>query len=208
MSEMVDTLVLIYGCRRMTGKEDLAHQQMCVTSEDLLKRLDEINISAISWLEFLRGARGKEDPEKLQAVERKLRVLATDAAIARKANDLLTKREIQQKTCFVCLASALDKPCTKCGKNGSAVQRVNDAILVATAELTVDITVLYSFDGGVLAYSGVVSRCAIKQPAHPAGPLFEPTLTLKEPETTPPATIGSATATTSATGTEPTDKRT
>ena len=175
MYNMIDTLILIYASRRMTGKESAAHKQMCDASEALLKRLPEVAISAVSWFEFTRGAAGHEDPKKLQAIEEKLLVLALDRPIATKASQLMRTRQILEKSCAVCLGAGKERVCTKCTRVSSTVQRINDALMVATAELTTSVHTLYSYDGGVLAYAPVLSACKVIKPAHADGPLFDRT---------------------------------
>jgi predicted nucleic acid-binding protein len=141
--------------------------------------MNEVAISAITWFEFLRGARrGHEDQDKVRALTAKLRILSLDPPMAAKADALMHARELRESICYVCLAGDKDKVCTKCGRKGAAVQRLNDALIVATAELTSDVTTLYSFDGGVLAYGEVVSSCTITKPQSQHGPLFDGLLEL------------------------------
>jgi len=53
------------------------------------------------------------------------------------------------------------------------VQRVNDAIIIATAETNETIDVLYTYDDGIKYFSGFTVNCTIKEPPHPFGALFE-----------------------------------
>jgi len=54
------------------------------------------------------------------------------------------------------------------------VQRLNDALIAATAESLNDVDTLYTFDRGILELATHVKRVRIEEPPVGYGPLFDP----------------------------------
>ena len=121
----------------------------------------------------MRGLRPAERArDDVKAIFARFQVEAFDGSAADVAVKLLEKRNVEEKTCPRCLCSDLEHKCEGCGRTASSQQRVNDAVIVATADTRPDVSVLYAFDGGVLAFGPYVTRCRIERPPHAYGPLF------------------------------------
>lgn len=169
---MVDTNVLIYACAH--PRNDPLHRSLCEKSTILVKQLEIVRLSAITWMEYQRRAKPHEQ-ERLRSFYTKLRVLSVDARIAQVAIDLIDRRgDKKEKFCSECLSAVAWAPCSACGRNKSAQQRLNDALVVATAECTGDVKTLYSFDGGVLSLGKHARDCIVRDPPNVHGDLWDP----------------------------------
>jgi ribosomal protein L40E len=98
-------------------------------------------------------------------------VEAVDGAAADLAVKLLAQRNTNEKVCSRCLGADSGHKCTKCGRSVSAQQRLNDAMIAATADVRA--VTLYAFDTGVLSFTQYVGRCRIERPPGAYGPLFD-----------------------------------
>lgn len=171
---MVDTHVVIYAMRRpkTTDPPDLAEK--IAASAALLRGLAGVRIAAVTLVEIMRGLKPEErERDEVRALFARFQVEALDNSAADLAVKLLDKRRTREKVCPRCLSSELEHECPACGRIASSQQRLNDALIAATADTRDDVPVLYTFDGGVLAFGPDVSRCRIEKPPSAFGPLFE-----------------------------------
>jgi predicted nucleic acid-binding protein len=171
--EMVDTQVLVYASMATARtSRDPGIQGMHQTSLDLLHRLPVIRVSVIAWFEFIRLLR-TEDEKRMAALLEKVVVERVDRPIVEFAATLLKERRAAEKVCDCCLGSARSEKCTKCGKAYSAQQRLNDALIVSTANVLETVKTLWSFDRGVLELGTYCKLCDVQRPQSDI-PLFDP----------------------------------
>jgi hypothetical protein len=91
----------------------------------------------------------------------KVVVEKVDVPIVEFANELILKRNgsTEGAGCLRCLSTKTSEKCAKCGRVYSAQQRLNDAIIVATAHTVATIETLWTYDGGVLELGKLASNC-------------------------------------------------
>ncbi|WP_437762203.1 hypothetical protein WME77_29450 [Sorangium sp. So ce764] len=177
MTAMIDTMVLAYAFQA-EGRNPVSKRQQKEHSAGLdgmaahhaasrlvLSRLATVRISAITVVEFRRGMRENEIAwfdNKLSGFE----VLDISGPVATKASELLRLRVNGkgESSCYKCLGTKEEAVCGKCGLRVSSQRKLNDAIVVATAELSDKVQVLYSFDGGVHAFQKHLKQCLIRNP--------------------------------------------
>lgn len=169
---MVDAHVLIYAVRSVRKKDRADLQSKCAASFALLRPLQTIRISAIAWLEVLRGLK-PEEQERFSQLRDHVKIAAVDASTVDRAAALLRARNQAEKLCRKCLSAEKDRSCPACKRLVAAHQRVNDALIAATADVLTDVDVLYSYDTGVQAFGAHLHSCRIETPPDPNGPLFE-----------------------------------
>jgi predicted nucleic acid-binding protein len=170
MPVLIDTQVFVYAiCVPIVGEDEklarlkLSAKQITAANADLV-------ISSITMLEILRGLRGEALPD-FNALMAKTRVEAITAATAERANELLRARGPNEVICEKCLGSVQMLPCSKCNRNISRAQKLNDALILATADTVPDITLLYSEDGGI-HHMAAFARSKVERLPDPHGPLF------------------------------------
>ncbi len=169
--EMVDTMVLIYGMRTARPKDAPAVLSMMQKSKHLLRQYSPLRVSVISTLEFLRGLKPADEAAARPLLDG-LMGEAVSPAAAQRASDLLSKRVYTKHACHECSNLLVGHPCKKCGKHVASVQRMNDALITATAEVLEDVDILYTFDRGILDFAGDVTNLRIMEPPSIDGPLF------------------------------------
>src|SRR5260221_296738 len=131
MPILVDTSVVICALRPARKGDSNDVRVLCLSAKRLLAEKD-FCLSSISLLEVLRGLKENEMPAFQQfAVRGDVRPVT--AAVAERAWELLKDRGINQKVCRRCLGARDTSPCAECGANVSRQQRLNDALIVATA---------------------------------------------------------------------------
>ena len=171
--EMVDTQVLIYASlptRKLTHDPGLL---ACNESSlSLVRRLPVVRISAIAWLEFLRLLK-TDERKAMEPILQKVVVERVDRRVAEFANELLRHRREKEPVCERCLGTSRSAKCPKCGKVYSAQQRLNDALIVATAEVIETVKTLYSYDSGVLELANYCKSCSVERPQSDT-PLLDP----------------------------------
>jgi predicted nucleic acid-binding protein len=173
---MVDTNVVIYAMRRPKPSDPQDLKDMLAASDALIRALPSIRVSALTVVEIQRGLRPNERSlESVRALFSRFQVEPADGAAADLAVKLLQQRNANESVCPRCLGTANDHKCARCGRVASSQQRINDALIAATADtrITPAVPVLYAFDTGVLAFKPYVSQCRIEQPPNAYGPLFE-----------------------------------
>jgi predicted nucleic acid-binding protein len=186
-NSMVDTMVFIYGLApRVTSGKNAAKQftererLMHAASARLLRMMNPIRLSAITWFEYkiretkeeakaLAALRGKKSGRR---AERKLDVIAMGPAESEYAAELYRKYRDSGKVCMSCLNHDGTIVCPKCKGVKSRQKRTNDIAIVATAEVSRAVNVLYSYDSGVLTL-GQYIETDVKEPETPNGPMFE-----------------------------------
>jgi len=173
--EMVDTQILIYATYTSAKKsKDAEITTRHQTSLELLQRLPAVRVSAVAWFEFLRGLRADER-KKMEPILAKVVVERFDGPIAEVANELLLKRTGSREgpACMRCLSTKNSETCPKCSRTYSAQQRLNDAIIVATAQVIGTVDTLWSYDRGVIELGRFAADCKVSQPQS-STPLFDP----------------------------------
>lgn len=169
---MLDTQVLVYAVRKPRKGDSPETVDLTRRSQALVHSQPTITISAITTMEFLRGVR-PDEREAAEALLAKTEAEMVDHRVAEHAHRLMAKRVGSRRVCERCLGAHDEHPCKVCKRLVSNDQRLRDALIIATADLLPDVSTLYSFDGGVLAYTSDVNRVAIAKPASADGPLFE-----------------------------------
>jgi predicted nucleic acid-binding protein len=171
--EMVDTLVLVYASMTTSRTtKDPAAGARHETCLDLLRRLPSVRVSAIAWLEYTRLLR-PDEYQRMEPILRKVVVERLDRPIVEFAGELLRKRRATEHVCPRCLGSDRSETCAKCGKRYSAQQRLNDALIVSTAQVLETVETLWSFDGGVHELGRYCASCQVRRPQSDT-PLLDP----------------------------------
>jgi len=162
--EMVDTMVLVLASMTtVKASRDPATQVMHQTSLDLLRRLPVVRVSAIAWCEFLRLLKPDEE-KRMSPILQKVVVERVDRPIVEFAARLLNDRRNAEAICDRCLGSERSEKCTKCGKVYSAQQRLNDALIVSTANVLETVETLWSFDKGAIELGRYCNSCSVQRP--------------------------------------------
>lgn len=173
MSVMVDTQILIYALRAARKGDSRDVKTLSLSSQHLLATHPRACVSAISVVEVLRGLKDDE-AQTFTDLLRKIEVRAVSAPISIRAHELLSARGKAETLCSKCLNTLKASPCGKCQAQISRQQRLNDALIVATAEQARDVEVLYTNDNGVLSLAKFVSSLRIERlPINAHGPLFD-----------------------------------
>ncbi|NUQ74458.1 MAG: hypothetical protein HUU21_12955 [Polyangiaceae bacterium] len=172
---MVDTNVLVFGCRTIkpTDADDL--KGWCADSKALLHAQPfPIRVCAVAWMEFLRGHRAEEQAS-LSAISRKIVIEPVDGSVVERAVALLKARNITEKRCRKCQTWDKATACDLCKRFVSAKQNLNDAIIAASAELHDTVDTLYCYDGDAAEFGPYMDagKCAIRRPPNHIGPLYE-----------------------------------
>lgn len=187
MPVMVDTQILIYALHVPAKKDTQEKRALSLSSQHLLQKNPKACVSVLSVLEVLRGATPDEQ-KGFTAMLRNLDVRAVLTPIAVRAHELLATRSAKEKVCRKCLNALNATPCGKCEQLISRQQRLNDSLILATAEHAPDVDVLYTNDNGILAMSDLARDVRVEQlPLDADGPLFKPvhSKASKPPATTP-----------------------
>lgn len=173
MPVMVDTQILIYALRVARKGDPPDVKTLSLSSQHLLVTHPRAHISAISVIEVLRGLKDDE-AQTFTGLLRRSEVRAVSAPISIRAHELLSARGKAETLCPKCLNTLKASPCGKCQAQISRQQRINDALIVATAEQAPDVDILYTNDSGVLALANFVSGLKIERlPINANGPLFD-----------------------------------
>lgn len=167
---MIDTQVLIYAVAYPRPGD---HRAKCEKSVALVRRLDPVRITSITWMEFLRKA-DPQERKKLEAFRTRLRIISVDGRCAQAAIDIITDRMSKQSLCPECLNAMTWAPCRGCQRHRSATQRLNDALILAAADTMAEVDELYTFDNGMLELGKVLVGCTVKEPPSIHGPLYDP----------------------------------
>lgn len=160
---------------------DLATEHLAVKQTALAESTkSDILISGAVWFELQAFVfpDGTTLATRL-AQHLKLVVEEIDVSAVDLAGELLRERRKLPSFCVRCLAVAVDKPCTHCGRLGSTLNKTTDALVVAHAavlEKRKGVTTLYTLDGGPMVLAaGLTSRgysLIVTAPPNPSGPLF------------------------------------
>lgn len=174
MTAMIDTHVLIFACRSPKDRDSADLKGRIAAATALLRTLDEIRVCAVAWFEFQRFLRDEERPI-FERYRGRLRIDPVDAAVAERAVALFNARRSHPTVCRECLGTRDGHVCKGCRNRVCTTQRINDALIAASAEVQDDVTILYSDDSGIhdFALSVDPSRCEVRRPPHPDGELFE-----------------------------------
>lgn len=125
---MVDTMVLVYATTS-DPSPDMAKEVSA--SVALINSLKAVRVSAIAWMEYLRGSI-KNDPKKFADLQDKVFVDPFDGRAALVAAELLQKHKATPAVCFKCLNPTKGPvPCPKCGLHVPKNFRLNDAMVFA-----------------------------------------------------------------------------
>jgi hypothetical protein len=176
MAAMIDTNVLVFASQGATLKprskseekqfernaRDMSrYYDVCAK---LLNRLATVKVCAVTIIEFRRSVH-KQHIEWFDALLPRLRVVQIDGEIAMKSSELLRSRDSSvEKVCRKCLSSLNEHVCGKCNLRVSSYRRINDATIVAAAEIDEDTEVLYSFDGPIHSFQPQLKQCLIRSP--------------------------------------------
>ncbi len=173
MPAMVDTQIPIYALRTPKTRDSQEARVLTLSAQRLMQTNPTACISSLSVLEVLRGLRAAEETA-FRTMLRRLDVRAVTGPVAIRAHALLLARGPREGICPRCLSTVKSSPCGRCNALVSRQQRLNDALIVATAEHAPDVDVLYTNDDGMLAMNDFVTGLSIRRlPLDADGPLFE-----------------------------------
>ena len=149
MSAMIDTNVLVYLISEEPDPAtDPDEHAKWLASRELVALVGQVVVSAIVWFEIHNVTQDPGvDPvaDRLVRVQRNLFVEPLDLDVAETAPSLLN-----HDYCQTCYSHAEDKTCGECGHLIGKALRLNDAMIVAHAELLPDVDTLYTYDGGMI----------------------------------------------------------
>lgn len=113
--------------------------------------------------------RGMNEPQRqaLRPWRSRIEIIQMDASVANRAAQIYTAARKSGKLCLKCFCFREPVHCKECGNQRGMSQRSNDIIMVATADVATDATVLYSWDGGVLELGAHVADVQVKRPPPP-----------------------------------------
>lgn len=185
MGSMVDTQILIYAfyLEGKRGPSKARERELdryleqsrpkCEASSALIARLGAFYVSAISVTELCRHMLPDEQ-EWFQGVLPRLNVVPFDGPVALEAARLIRARNQKEKLCSYCLNAINEHPCKVCKRRVASHQRINDAMIAACAEVSDRVSLLYTFDGGILSFKNHVTKCRIVDPMEPEPARAEP----------------------------------
>ncbi len=132
---MVDTNIVIYAMRRARAADPDDLREMLASSSALIRQLSYIRVSAVTVVEVMRGLRPEERARKdVQSIFGRFQVEPVDSSAADLAVKLLEERNKGERVCPRCLCSDTEHACPKCHRTVSSQQKLNDAMIAATAE--------------------------------------------------------------------------
>lgn len=172
---------------RVHYDEWLAVQQVAKTAA----ASGDILLSAAVWFELQAVAfdDGNTLADRISAAMQVV-IEEINAPVVDLAGRILRARRKLPKFCSRCLAVDADKPCTRCGRMGSRLNKTTDALIVAHAESIPRVTTLYTLDGGPIELAKFLksSHLKVMNPPNPHGALWAP----GAPPTAPSPAMGSA----------------
>jgi hypothetical protein len=105
---MVDTNVLIFAFRKVRENDDADLCGWRDASIRLLKSMKRIRVSAIAWMEFLRGI---HVDDQAAAMYRKIQPEAVDGRMVTRALELVNARKLRETLCKRCFNALKANPC-------------------------------------------------------------------------------------------------
>jgi predicted nucleic acid-binding protein len=172
MAIMVDTMLLVYALQAAQNllPRSAEHYDAAQASYELLLVTNELYVSAITWFEIHRNV---TEPQRglLVGWEKRLGVLPVDARVAGRAAEIIDAARRAEVMCTKCLTVVKVQKCSKCGVQRSGPQRINDILVVATADASASVGTLYSFDNGVICLGDFVKQVRVLRPPSMHPPL-------------------------------------
>lgn len=169
---MIDTMIMILALRVSSDSKNADLKERRAICLDVIGRLKTVHISSISWFEYQRGRRPEEEAA-LSKWQNKLFIHPVTAPVAEHAAELMRKYRAGGGVCTKCLNSRKSTICKVCGGKRSATARINDALILSTAQLSTDVDTLYTLDDALLELSGHLPNSKASLPPGRHGPLFE-----------------------------------
>lgn len=163
MGLLVDTNLVCHALHTLEAKIT----PESAASMRILRSDPDIYLSSISWLELHRYTRPMQRAALSKLRRKGWKVLDVNREIAERGAELLNLRAQDRMVCPTCLSERRATGCKTCKRLVSRPQHFADALIVATAELSNEVSTLYSFDGGVLEMGRLVS-CPIRRPPLPS----------------------------------------
>jgi hypothetical protein len=174
MAVMVDVNVCCYALGVAAGQITDAdeHWDLARASEALIRSLDEINLSAITWFEIHRGNPAAQ-AEGMARLRSRFKIHPVDMRVAERSAQLEAAARASSALCKKCFAPVKRVHCSACGNNRSPSQFSNDILMVATADVLPEVDALYTCDGGVVQLGAYVKNVVIKHPPEPPAEQME-----------------------------------
>lgn len=172
---MIDSQTLIHAINKPELTDADKPETDRAKAIHLVGLLPVVRVSAITWMEALRNIRDDERP-KFEQLRERIQVLAPDEMVIEKAIELMRAKvkPWETKLCRACLHPADAHKCASCGHLISNDQRMHDYIIAATADLSTEVEILYTFDRKILALGAErLIRPRVLEPPHTAGALFD-----------------------------------
>src|SRR5262245_47581245 len=166
---MVDTALLFYAAKIPASRKPLPPEDeariadMQRGSREALAELDDIRISAMSYLEFTRNL-SEPERRRIAPMLGKLDPMPVDARVSDRAAELLRAHRRSPDVCPRCLVSTHSRSCTACGLRRVGADRIQDFIILATADVTPDVLVLLTFDRGMIEIGRSLSNVRVESP--------------------------------------------
>jgi hypothetical protein len=168
MAVMLDAVVVLHALGVAVGRitTDADYWESARASHDLVETSNSMLISAVTWFEIMRGLT-EAQREPLAKWRGHIEIVPVDARVALRAAEIYGSARRSPKVCPKCFAFKEPLHCKVCGNQRSEPQRSNDIVMVATADVTPEVRVLYSWDGGVLKLADDVRNVQIRNPPEP-----------------------------------------
>jgi len=172
---MIDTMVLSFGITnpKDSGLDEELREKVRSSIFLIKNSGDNIAISSITWLELLRCLDKKQEKKCKSLLGNKIRIEGVDGRVAEKAVNLISEIQKSPDFCNKCLIPKKRENCKHCGLPTAGLSRINDLIIIATAEVNSDIKELYTYDEPMIKLQQYIKNCKISKPPSCDGPLFE-----------------------------------
>jgi predicted nucleic acid-binding protein len=171
MPAMLDTNVLVYAMSPPVkdSASDLAAMRR--DSRALLFSSGAFCISALTLVEFAPYLRPNERAEAEKLLQR-VDVIGISIEAASLAAKLIEKHSTLPSICRACLGYLKATPCKHCKASISKAQGFNDFIIIASAAVEPNVTVLYTYDDRPELAKAVRGRVEIQRPPNANGPMY------------------------------------
>jgi predicted nucleic acid-binding protein len=178
MPAMFDTSVIIDAILAEFGVSSTKEQRAALHA---VESAEAVIISAVTLFELEFGFVNEKQRQAFARWPTAVRVESADAAITRRAAELLRAAQGDPKICDRCFGVIPPEACSQCGGQATKQRKTNDAMIVATAELRSDIDRLYTSDGGMLYLGRFAKGVVLEEPPPPPETTLELFRSVEQP---------------------------
>jgi len=175
MAVMLDTCVVVDALEAALDPTTADNQLRAALH--VIENADGIVLSSLTILELELGYDGQTREVIARWGDKVVRTEVVDAAIASRAAALLKMSQRAPDVCKRCLGVVPPTACAHCGGQATKQRKLNDAMIVATAERRADVKCVYTTDGGMTHLGQFANVDVLEPPPAPSEnlALFPPT---------------------------------